>query len=161
MVSVPAPRKSSLLTKLFIGGAIAAQLTFPVPPADSVPRGCSLTLHVDGFRNRKGVLGCAVFSSSKGWPEDDDEAYTRAAIPIAASHAVLNFPRVPPGRYGIVCLHDENSNHRLDRNLFRVPKEGFGFANNPHVALSAPSWKDASVEVACPATQVDIHLIYK
>jgi uncharacterized protein (DUF2141 family) len=155
------PRNSSLLTKIIVAGVIAAQLTLPVPPADSIPRGCSLTLRVDGFRNRKGVIGCAVFSSSKGWPEDDDKAYTRAAIPITAGSAVLNFPRVPPGRYGIVCLHDENSNHKLDRNIVRVPKEGFGFANNPHVAFSAPSWKDASVEVACPATPVDIHLIYK
>ena len=75
------PRNSSLLTKILAAGVFAAQLTFSVPRADSVPSGCSLTLHVDGFRNRKGVLGCAVFSSSKGWPEDDGKAYTRAAHP--------------------------------------------------------------------------------
>jgi len=150
-----------LIAKIIVAGAIGIQLTSPVPPADSVPHGCSLTLHVDGFRNRKGVIGCAVFASPNGWPEDDDKAYARAAIPIAATNEVLNFPHLPPGRYGIACLHDENSNHRLDRNIFRVPKEGFGFANNPHVTFSAPSWIAASVEVVCPVTEVDIHLIYK
>lgn len=82
-------------------------------------------------------------------------------MPITGNDAVLQFEHVPPGRYAIAVLHDENSNHRLDRNFFGVPKEGFGFANNPHVALSAPSWRAASVEVTCPATTVNIQLIYK
>jgi uncharacterized protein (DUF2141 family) len=120
-----------------------------------------LIVHVDGFRNHNGVIGCAVFKDSKGWPEHDEQAYTRAAIPITSVTAVLTFDHVPPGRYGIACLHDENANHHLDRNFFRMPKEGFGFANNPRVLFSAPSWQDASVEVACPSTRVDIHLIYK
>lgn len=150
---------------VLVAGAIAAQLSFlfagGAVPAGSVPHGCSLTLRVDGFRNRNGVIGCAVFKSPNGWPENDDQAYTRKAIPITANNAVLTFPDVPPGRYGIACLHDENANHHLDRNFFRVPKEGFGFANNPRVMFSEPSWRSASIEVTCPATRVDIHLIYK
>lgn len=123
---------------------------------------CSLAVHVDGFRNSKGVIGAAVFKNKAGWPEDDAQAFVRRAIPIASkSEAVLTFPDVPVGRYAIVVLHDENANHRLDRNIFRVPKEGFGFANNPHVGLSAPSWQDSSVQITCPATEVQIHLIYK
>ena len=78
-------RNSSLLTKILAAGAIAAQLTFSVPRADSVPRGCSLTLHVDGFRNQKGVIGCALFSSSKGWPEDDDKP-----APLVESFSYVN-----------------------------------------------------------------------
>jgi uncharacterized protein (DUF2141 family) len=148
-------------TRIIVAIAFAGLFYFLAFAADSVPQNCSLTLSVDGFRNRKGVIGCAVFKSPNGWPEHDDEAYTRAAIPITANTAVLAFDHVPPGRYGIACLHDENANHRLDRNFFRVPREGFGFANNPRVVFSAPSWKDASVEVTCPATRVDIHLIYK
>jgi uncharacterized protein (DUF2141 family) len=130
----------------------------PTPMAEA----CSLEIHVDGFRNDKGVLGGAVFKTPAGWPENDSQAFARQAIPVPPNAAaVLKFSDVPPGHYGIVVLHDENGNHRLDRNVFRVPKEGFGFANNPHVGLSAPSWKDASIEVTCPTTNVQIHLIYK
>jgi uncharacterized protein (DUF2141 family) len=50
---------------------------------------------------------------------------------------------------------------KLDRNFFGVPKEGFGFSNNPRVVVSAPSFQAASVAVRCPSTQVDIRLIYK
>jgi uncharacterized protein (DUF2141 family) len=45
--------------------------------------------------------------------------------------------------------------------MFGIPKEGFGFANNPHVALSAPAFKVALVHVLCPATETAIHLQYK
>lgn len=123
---------------------------------------CSLTVHIDGFRNTKGVIGGVVFKSDVGWPENDSRAFARNATPVPGSrNATLTFSNVPSGRYGIVVLHDENANHRMDRNLFRVPKEGFGFANNPHVGLSAPSWKESSVPVTCPSTEVRIHLIYK
>jgi uncharacterized protein (DUF2141 family) len=153
------------LAREFACVALAAQIAAPVmsstSSADSVPHGCPLVIHVDGFRNRKGVIGCAVFQSTNGWPEEDDKAYTRAAIPITGDVAILSFAAIPPGRYGIACLQDENANHHLERNIFRVPKEGFGFSNNPRVTFSAPSWKEASVEETCPATRVDIHLIYK
>jgi uncharacterized protein (DUF2141 family) len=145
-----------LRAKAIVAAVIAVLASFPARS-----QSCSLTLHVDGFRNQKGVIGCAVFKNSKGWPEQDDDAFTRAAIPITSGTAVLSFQHVPAGRYGIACLHDENANHHLDRNFFRIPKEGFGFANNPRVVFAPPSWREASVEVACPSTRVDIHLIYK
>jgi uncharacterized protein (DUF2141 family) len=58
-------------------------------------------------------------------------------------------------------IHDENRNAKLDRNLIGIPKEGFGFANNPHVGLSAPRFQAAIVHVQCPATDINIHLQYK
>ena len=42
-----------------------------------------------------------------------------------------------------------------------VPKEGFGFANNPHVLLIAPPIEKATIPVTCPVTTTDIRLIYK
>lgn len=84
----------------------------------------------------------------------------QGGFPIANKQAQEIF-QVPPGRYGVVVIHDENSNMKLDRNFFGVPKEGFGFSNNPRVVVSAPSFQAASVAVRCPSTQVDIRLIYK
>jgi uncharacterized protein (DUF2141 family) len=69
--------------------------------------------------------------------------------------------QLPTGRYAIAVLHDENSNHKLDRNIVGWPKEGFGFSNNPKVNLSAPSFDSAAMQVSCPVTETTIHLIYK
>ena len=100
---------------------------------------CSLIAHVDGFRNEKGVAGATLFRTPDGWPESNDKSF----------------------KHAFAVIHDENENRKMDRNMLGIPKEGFGFANNPHVALTTPSFDAASVEVACPSTEITVHLQYK
>lgn len=121
---------------------------------------CTLQIHVTGFRNDKGRAGGTVFASPDGWPEQTDKAVVHGGFPIASGAAIETF-QIPPGRYAVAAIHDENGNHKLDRNFLGIPKEGFGFANNPRVALSAPSFNAAATQVSCPLTQIEIHLIYK
>jgi uncharacterized protein (DUF2141 family) len=121
---------------------------------------CTLTVHVDGFRNQKGQLGVNVFKTPEGWPEQNERAFLHSGFPITGNELSMQLS-LPPGRYAVVVLHDENSNQKLDRNFFGVPKEGFGFSNNPRVMLTAPGFDTATIDVACPATDVQIHLIYK
>lgn len=131
-------------------------------PAAAGSQNCILRIHVDGFRNTRGNLGTVVFKSPAGWPEDLSKSFRHGPAPIdkATRTAVAEW-HLPPGTYGVAAIHDENSNHKLDRNIFGIPKEGFGFANNPRVGLSAPPFSAALVHVACPATDITIHLIYK
>jgi uncharacterized protein (DUF2141 family) len=137
-----------------------AQKSNPQPAKVS---GCTLRIHVDGLRNSTGVVGAAVFKSHDGWPEDMSKTLNHWPTPIApgAHEAISVMENLPPGDYGVVAIHDENRNHKLDRNFIGIPKEGFGFANNPHVGLSAPSFDAAIVHVTCPVTEINIHIIYK
>lgn len=121
---------------------------------------CTLRIHVTGFRNDKGKAGGTVFSSADGWPEQTNKSVVHGPFPIANGQAMEEF-HLPAGKYAIAVIHDENSNHKLDRNFLGIPKEGFGFANNPKVALSAPSFNAASTQVSCPVTQIEVRLIYK
>ena len=125
--------------------------------------GCTLRIHVDGLRNQNGVVGAAIFKSADGWPEDMRKALNHwpTPIPDGAREATALMENLPPGDYGVVVIHDENGNQKLDRNFLGIPKEGFGFANNPHVGLSAAPYHAAIVHVTCPVTQIAIHLIYK
>lgn len=121
---------------------------------------CTLQIQVTGFRSNNGTAGGVVFASAAGWPDDRTKAIVQGGFPIAGNEAQLVF-QVPPGRYGVVVIHDKNSNMKLDRNFFGIPKEGFGFSNNPKVIFSAPSFEAAEVPVNCPETQVEVKLIYK
>lgn len=121
---------------------------------------CKLIVHIDGFRNQKGNAGITVFTSPEGWPENNDKAFMHSGHPFSGNKATTDL-QLPAGRYAIAALHDENSNHKLDRNMIGWPKEGFGFSNNPKVNLSAPSFDTAAMQVTCPATETTIHLIYK
>ena len=121
---------------------------------------CTLNLNIKGFRDNVGAAGGLVFSTPAGWPENIAKTIVHGGVPIEDRQAQLTF-QVPAGRYSAVVIHDENSNMKLDRNVFGIPKEGFGFSNNPRVVLGAPSFQSAEVPVACPATSVEIKLIYK
>ncbi len=125
--------------------------------------GCTLRIHVDGLRNSTGVVGAAIFKARDGWPEDMGKTVHHWPTPIAsgAREATAVMDNLPAGDYGVVAIHDENRNHKLDRNFIGIPKEGFGFANNPHVGLSAPGFDAAIVHVTCPVTEINIHMIYK
>lgn len=121
---------------------------------------CELQIHVTGFRNNKGKAGGVVFASPLGWPEDRSHTVVHGGFAIRDRQATEEF-RLPPGRYAIAVIHDENENEKLDRNFLGIPREGFGFANNPRVTFSTPTWQAASTNVTCPVTRVEIRLIYK
>jgi uncharacterized protein (DUF2141 family) len=141
-------------------GAAAFALLCLTALAGAQPGPCTLTVHVDGFRNQKGDLRVSVFKTPDGWPEQEERAFFHSGFPLTGKESLAQLS-LPPGRYAVVVLHDENSNHKLDRNFLGIPREGFGFANNPKVMLSAPGFDAAALDVACPATDVRIHLIYK
>jgi uncharacterized protein (DUF2141 family) len=148
---------------LFASAACIPQQPPQGRPATDSSAGCTLRIHVDGLRNSSGVVGSTIFKSPDGWPEDNSKAFLHGPTPIAPGErqATAVWEHLPPGDYGVAVIHDENSNHKLDRNFIGIPKEGFGFANNPHVGLSAPSFQAALVHVQCPATEITIHLQYK
>jgi len=141
-------------------GALGALLTIAAVPSPAQTNTCALTIHVDGFRNQKGDLGVTVFKSAEGWPEDNSKALLHGGYPFSGNQGTVQL-QLAPGRYAIGVIHDENSNHKLDRNFIGYPKEGFGFSNNPRVLLTPPSFETAAFQFTCPASEVSIHLIYK
>jgi uncharacterized protein (DUF2141 family) len=133
-------------------------------PAPGKPaQGCTLRIHVDGLRNSTGNIGTVLFTSAAGWPEDLGKTFRHGPAPIGPGErkGTAVWENLPPGDYAVAVIHDENSNHHLDRNFFGIPKEGFGFANNPRVVLSAPAFKLALVHVQCPETETTVHIQYK
>jgi uncharacterized protein (DUF2141 family) len=158
--------KNTLTTSVIF--SLCAACVSAGPPAghailQAAATGCTLRIHVDRLRNSTGVVGSAIFSSANGWPEDMSKTvhHWPTPIPAGAHETTAVKENLPPGDYGVVAIHDENRNHKLDRNFIGIPKEGFGFANNPHVGLSAPAYSAAIVHVGCPVTDVNIHMIYK
>lgn len=122
--------------------------------------GCTLHIHITGLRNQKGHIAGALFKSKNGWPEDRSKVFREDSDPFTGRTATLTFAHVPPGKYGVAVIHDENANDKLDRNFLGIPIEGFGFANNPHVVWRAPAFEDSLVSVTCPVTETTIHIIY-
>jgi uncharacterized protein (DUF2141 family) len=83
-------------------------------------------VEIDGLRNDKGQVLCALFSSAADFPKNGDTAIEHAKSGISHGQAVCEFPGVAPGRYAVSVFHDENSNGKMDTNLVGIPREVVG-----------------------------------
>ena len=142
---------------------VAMSMAALMPAIAHSQSGCTLRIHVDGLRNNLGNIGTVVYKSPDGWPEDTSKALRVGPAPIGADghSGTAVWENLPEGDYAVAAIHDENSNAKLDKNFLGIPKEGFGFANNPKVGWSPAPFKAALVHVGCPETDIEIHMIYK
>lgn len=140
-----------------------AQAHGTIDPSAKVAPGCTLYIHLDGLRNSKGNVATIIFATSDGWPENASKAFRAgvAAIPAGQRQTTVAWENVPAGEYGVAAIHDENRNNKLDRNFLGIPKEGFGFANNPRVLMGPAPFEQSLVHVTCPVTETTIHMQYK
>jgi len=108
-----------------------------------------LRVRLDGFRNNNGKAHCSLFNDSDpaAFPEQDDKVFKEGEAPrISHAYAEIDFTGIPPGKYALVCYHDENSNGKFDENALGMPKEGYCFSNNAKPVLSAPNFNRCAFE---------------
>ena len=119
-----------------------------------------LTVTVTGLRNNDGQVAIQLFNNSKGFPEKIENAIKSLVVNPTNNKAVFTVSNLPAGTYAIALMHDENRNKKMDKSLFGVPKEGFGFSKNPKIVFSAPSFSDCSFRIGSETKQLSIKLIY-
>lgn len=106
-------------------------------------------LVVKGLRNQSGSVAVSIFSEHerKGFPGHAQTAAQTFYVKIGErDDVIIPLDTLPQGRYAIAVLHDEDENHKL-RSFLGIPREGFGFSNNPLVVFGPPSIKDAVVQI--------------
>lgn len=103
-----------------------------------------LTVVVTNVRNAKGVVHVDLCRQA----EFLKDCKLFAEAPSVTGTTTVRLRNVPSGDYGIQATHDENDNHKVDRGLFGIPKEGIGFSNDAPIGLGPPKWKDAVFSIA-------------
>ncbi len=81
-----------------------------------------------------------------------------AFAPAKRGRVIVTVHNVPPGRYAAVAYHDENANRDLDLNALGMPKEPYGFSNDPPLLLGPPLFKDSAFDVRDKDIDVKIRL---
>ena len=120
----------------------------PSRAAADVPRTSSLTATISTPRNRKGHMGCALFSSAEGFPASHTAAFRQRWLTIDGTSVECTFDRLPPGSYAFAIFHDENDNSLFDTDFLGFPKEGWATSNNAYHLLRAPSFEESRVDLA-------------
>ena len=120
----------------------------------------SLTVNVTGLQNSKGIVQCALYDTEGSIP---DELYKKTfrimTGTIINGSSLVSFKNLPPGRYAVNILHDENGNGKIDKGLI-FPKEGIGFSNYQCIGLkNRPDFSKASFELKAD-TSIRVKVIY-
>jgi uncharacterized protein (DUF2141 family) len=134
-------------------------------------RAAELRVTIQGVRSDVGEILIGLYDNADGFKSAIANAATRGLMPDrgrligTAIRAVRGtqstiFTQLPPGRYAAIIFHDENDNGRLDKNVFGVPTEGYGFSNDARGFLDAPSFDAAAIVVEDADISATITLIY-
>ncbi|MCA8932357.1 MAG: DUF2141 domain-containing protein [Rhodospirillaceae bacterium] len=122
---------------------LRAVLVLGLALASGAASAATLTVTVTGIEARRGGLICAaVWASAEDFLERDRRAASRCQ-PVGGSTSTFEF-ELPPGRYAALALHDENSDHELERFL-GIPSEEYAFMNDCDPGLLPPDFEDVAV----------------
>jgi uncharacterized protein (DUF2141 family) len=145
----------------FLLGASASfgeewQLPVNTCPSEGMP----IHVHVHGIRNASGTVKAVLYGPdpqsflAKGAKVDKERE------PAQKNSMSLCVAAPAGGKYAVVVYHDENDNHKFDRNFIGLPTEGYGVSNNPSLILAPPTFEESSFEVNGEVTHVDIDMKY-
>jgi uncharacterized protein (DUF2141 family) len=87
----------------------------------------TLTVRVENIDPGKGHLMVGIFNSEGNFPDD---YYKGQRVLATDSVMVITFADLPEGSYAVSVYQDSNNNEQLDKNIFGIPKEKYGFSNN-------------------------------
>jgi len=101
-----------------------------------------LLILVTGLKSTEGQLMVAFYNNATDFPVE--EPYKGSIIQISGNKELIKFENIPNGNYAIAALHDINKDGKLDKNIFGIPTEGYGFSNDARDKFGPPSFVQGS-----------------
>ena len=118
-----------------------------------------VTVPVRGLRSDSGQVLACLTTQAKGFPDCRRDAAARKLVVPASGAVTLRFVALPPGRYAVSLLHDENGNGKTDMALM-VPREGFGFSRDAEVRMGPPKFAAAAFAVEAGTVTMPVRMRY-
>jgi len=145
------------IVNLFIATLLTISFT-EIAQAESTT---SLTVVVNGIRNQTGEICLRVYNSEKGFPDNAKSEVKSGCTKITGNSIKQVFSGLKPGNYAVAVVDDQNGDHKLNKDFFGIPEEGFGISRNPIVSIitGTPKFKNASFKVD-KNTTINIFLKY-
>ncbi len=100
-----------------------------------------LTVIVKEIEGRDGQIAIGLYDKEDDWGE---EPFLGAYVKISGATVSYTFKNLPHGTFAVAIYHDENMNEKLDKGLFKIPKEGYAFSNNVFDTFGPPKFEKAS-----------------
>lgn len=119
-----------------------------------------VTIKFKETNNKAGKIYYSIYNDAAFFPDQATRAVAQGTIVVGSdTNAVSKVFDLPKGDYAISVFLDENGNGKLDKNLLGIPKERFGFSNNPRITTSAPSYSECEIVVTDTSKDFVINLM--
>ncbi len=131
--------------------------------AYSMPAFCQLnriTINITNIRSEKGLIRLALYDHKNQFPNDPPRSFDFKKTLDEEGCLEITLMDIPSGTYAISILDDEDKNNRMNINLLRMPKEGYGFSNNVEPGFNPPAFKKCSFRVEAGDTCIEIKIRY-
>ncbi|MEP1096469.1 MAG: DUF2141 domain-containing protein [Cyclobacteriaceae bacterium] len=116
----------------------------------------TLEVQVTEIKKVHGQIGLCIYNSEEAYMHSDEAVLCQWAD-VKDSRVPFKLESLPSGDYAIVIFQDLNGNKELDTNFMGIPKEPYGFSNNPSTRFGPPSFEGASFKVGSD-TEIGIEL---
>ncbi len=108
--------------------------------------GSKLTLRFEGVEKLGGTIRLAMYDArSEFMVEEKAVLYNFKADKLGTVEA--NIDNLALGGHAFAVFLDENNNKQLDKNMFGVPTEPYGFSKVPPSKWRLPTWDEVRFEV--------------
>lgn len=107
----------------------------------------NLTVTVNNIKNTNGQVLVGLFNSKKTFPTKGQEYKGNIVYPINSTSATTTFNNIPSGNYAIAVIHDEDRSGKLEKNIFGIPMEQYGFSNDVYAKFGPPTFESAAFTV--------------
>lgn len=122
--------------------------------------GIPILVTIEKVRNSNGTIKVELYNGEAKTELEKGKKIARTRVKARQGETKLCLNAPSEGSYTIALYHDENDNKKLDRNFIGIPREGFGFSNNPPLGLGIPEQKEMRFKVEDMATNLRISVIY-
>ncbi len=119
-------------------------LALPLVLVTTAAAAGELTIEVSGVAPGAGKVYVAVYDGPETFPTVGRQR-TGQILEARGKSLTVHFKDLPSGQYAAVAYQDTNGNGKLDRNLFGIPKEPYGFSNGARGSAGPPKFSAAAV----------------
>lgn len=108
--------------------------------------GADVMVNLSGLQVQ-GQLMVALHRNESTFDNENATPFKYSIVKVVSSSTQVVFSDLPAGEYAVSLIHDKNNNKKLDKNLLGIPKEPFGFSNNPRILTGPPRFQECSFNV--------------
>ncbi len=113
----------------------------------------TLKITINGFETSNGIAKLALVNSKENYSASEPFQGSNHKI---IDNLVNTELHLPYGEYAIKVYHDENGNDKMDKRIFGIPIERYGFSNNARSAFGPPVYQEAVFTIDSPEKEISI-----